>query len=179
MRALVPGLTTPHPLGRYLPALFQEDPFALGLVAGLDEVLSPLLSCLDNLSAYIDPALAPDDFLSWLAGWLGVELDDGWPEERRRAILQRAVDLHRMRGTAEGLRLQLELLTGGQVEIAESGGVAWSRESGTEMPGEPQPRMTIRVTVDDMGRVDPRALDRLIAESKPAHVVHQLEVAAP
>jgi phage tail-like protein len=177
MRALVPGLPTPHPFGPYLPALFQEDRFAVALVSGLDEVLSPLIATLDNLHAYHDPGVAPDDFLAWLGGWVGTELDEEWPEERRRALVRRAVEIYRVRGTAPGLQAHIELVTGGRVEIVETGGVTWSQESGAEIPGQPEPRMTIRVYVDDVSSVDTRALERLVEASKPAHVIHALEIA--
>jgi phage tail-like protein len=177
MRALVPGLPTPHPLGTFLPALYQEDRFAQALTSGLDEVLSPLIASLDNLAAYHDPDVAPDDFLVWLGSWVGMELDDDWPEERRRALVRRAVEIYRVRGTADGLRAHIELVTGGRVEIVESGGVAWSRETGADLPGQPEPRMTIRVYVDDAAAIDTRALDRLVNASKPAHVIHALELA--
>jgi phage tail-like protein len=176
-RALVRGLPTPHPLAPYLPALFQEDSFARALTGGLDEVLSPLLSSLDNLGAYLDPDVAPDDFLAWMGGWVAIELDDNWPEERRRALVRRAVAIYRIRGTADGLRAHIELVTGGRAEIVETGGVAWSRESGADLPGQPEPRMTIRVYVDDVSSVDTRALERLVEASKPAHVIHALEIA--
>ncbi len=176
-RALVPGLPTPHALGAHLPAVYQEDAFAQALTAGLDDVLSPIFASLDNLGAYLDPDLAPDDFLAWLAGWVGTELDDAWPEERRRALVRRAVEIYRVRGTVDGLRAHMELVTGGRVEIVESGGVAWSAQSGADMPGQPEPRMTIRVYVDDVSDIDTRALDRLVSASKPAHVIHALEIA--
>lgn len=176
-RALVPGLPTPHPIGPYLPALYQEDRFAQALTSGLDEVLSPLIASLDNLGAYLEPDVAPDDFLAWLGGWVGMDLDEDWPEERRRALVRRAVEIFRIRGTAAGLRAHIELVTGGRVEIVESGGVAWSRESGADLPGQPEPRMTIRVNVDDVAGIDTRALDRLVGASKPAHVIHALELA--
>jgi hypothetical protein len=37
--------------------------------------------------------------------------------------------------------------------------------------------MTIRVYVDDVAGIDTRALDRLVDASKPAHVIHALEIA--
>ena len=37
--------------------------------------------------------------------------------------------------------------------------------------------MTIRVYVDDVAGIDTRALDRLVGASKPAHVIHALEIA--
>jgi len=176
-RALVPGLPTPHALGAHLPAVYQEDPFAQALTAGLDDVLSPIFASLDNLDSYIDPDLGPGDFLAWLAGWVGTELDEAWPEQRRRALVRRAVEIYRVRGTVGGLRAHLELITGGRVEIVESGGVAWSAQSGADLPGQAEPRMTIRIYVDDVAGIDTRALDRLVSASKPAHVIHALEIA--
>ena len=125
-RALVPGLVSPHPLGARLPAMYLEDGFVQRLTGALDEVLAPILSCLDNIEAYIDPDLAPDDFLQWLGGWVGLALDDSLPAERRRAVLTEAIGLYRVRGTKRGLAAHLSLLTGADVEIEESGGTVSS-----------------------------------------------------
>jgi len=89
MRGTVAGLRSPHPLGPSLPSLYQDDDFAQRFLSGLDEVLAPVFSTIDNFDAYLDPNLTPDDFLAWLAGWVGIALDDGWDEPRRRAIVAR------------------------------------------------------------------------------------------
>ncbi|MGH9269114.1 MAG: phage tail protein, partial [Acidimicrobiales bacterium] len=108
MRGAVTGLPTPHPLTGFLPAVFQEDPFTVAFTAGLDEVLAPALLALDNLEAYIDPWVAPEDFVEWLAGWVGLVLDENWPLERRRAVIASAVAGFRHRGTVAGLVAQIE-----------------------------------------------------------------------
>ena len=59
--------------------MYQDDSFALGFTAALDEVLAPVFNSLDNLDSYLDPELSPEDFLDWLAGWLGLVLDEDWP----------------------------------------------------------------------------------------------------
>ena len=179
MRGTIPRLQSAHPLAPFLPSALQEDRFTTGFVAGLDEVLAPILTSLDNLAAYLDPRLAPEDFLFWLAGWMGVDVDATWPLERRRQLVACAIDLYRRRGTAVGLRLHLEVCTGGQVEISESGGVAWSQTHGAQLPGEEVPRLAVRVTVDDPSQLPQRVLDDLVAAAKPAHVLHHAEVAAP
>jgi phage tail-like protein len=176
MRGTIPGLPSPHPLAGYLPALLQQDSFAAGFVAGLDEVLAPIFNNLDNLDAYLDAQTTPEDFLPWLAGWTGVELDDNWPLARRRAFVHRAVDLYRLRGTVLGLAALVEVVTGGKVEIIDSGGSAWSNASGAEPPGRPGAGVLVRVTVADPTTVDLRALDALVAGAKPAHAAHQVEV---
>src|SRR3954468_10105499 len=103
MRGLIENLSTRCPLGGMLPMLYQDDDFALRFTAALDEVLAPALWALDDLDAYVDPWLAPPDFLEWVAGWVGVELDQTWSEERRRAMVAGAADLFRWQGTARAI----------------------------------------------------------------------------
>ncbi|MEV5957022.1 phage tail protein [Streptomyces sp. NPDC051987] len=176
MRAAVTGLDTPYPIGTLLPAVFQEDPVAMRWTAALDEVLAPAVSTLDCLAAYTDPMLAPADFVRWLAGWLGTVLDENWPLDRQRAAVAHSVPLHRLRGTVDGLRTLVELVTGGEVELTESGGVHWSVVPNTPLPGEAVPRLSVRVTLPSGAAVDVTALEELIVAEKPAHVPHRLEV---
>jgi phage tail-like protein len=177
MRGTVPGLSSPYPLGEFLPAVFQEhDQYTMRWTEALDEVLAPLILALDCITAYIDPLLAPEDFLQWLSGWSGVLLDENWPVDRRRSLAAAAVGLYRSRGTVSGLRAHLELVTGGQVEITDNGRVTCSRTPNGDLPGEPAPVLTVRVTVADQAEVNARALEALIRATKPAHVLHRLEV---
>ena len=176
MRADLPGLATPVPLIGLLPSIFHDDPVAERFCAGLDEVLSPVFATLDCLDAYLDPALAPEDFLEWLAMWVGATLREDWPIERKRALIARTVDLYSRRGTMAGLREEIELHTGGEVQITESGGIAWSQTPGADLPGEAVPRVAVRVVVDDPSSVKFAWIDEIVASSKPAHVVHQVEV---
>lgn len=176
MRRAVSGLETPYPIGTLLPAVLQEDPVAMQWTAAFDEVLAPVISTVDCVAAYTDPMLAPRDFVQWLAGWAGTVLDENWPLERQRAAVAHAVPLYRSRGTVEGLRTLIEVVTGGRVEIAESGGVAWSAAPNTEPPGEPADWITVRVTPPPGVTVDPAALEALLIAEKPAHVPHRLEV---
>jgi len=181
MRGTVPGLATPYPLATLLPAVYQEeDPFVARFTAGLDDVLAPVIATLDSLEAYVDPLLAPEDFLEWLAGWVGVVTNDNAPIALHRATVARAAELHRMRGTAAGLRTTLELLTGGDVEITESGGVARSDTPGTPAPGDPVPwvRVRVRVPAGTGWSTDAllAAVEAAVVAAKPAHVQHVVEV---
>jgi phage tail-like protein len=176
MRGLVPGLETAHPLGATLPALYQDDDFAQRFLSGFDESLAPILSTLDNFDSYLDPSLTPGDFLDWLAGWVGIALDDSWDDGRRREIVARAAELYRMRGTAAGLAGQVEIQTGGSVEIVENGATAWSVDPGGELPGSAEPLVVVRVTVPDPKAIDAGRLDTLVSAGKPAHVLHRIEL---
>lgn len=175
-RGLLPGLPSPHPLGECLPALYQRDDLSQRMLAALDEVLAPVFLSLDNLDAYLDPGLAPEDFLDWLGGWLGLAMDDAWPLERRRAIVARAAELYRIRGTPRGLVAYMELLTGGEVEIEESGGAAWSSVPGEPPPGRAEAELVVKVRAADGPAVQAARLDALVAANKPAHVSHRLEL---
>jgi phage tail-like protein len=175
-RGLVRNLISPHPLGQSLPALFQEDDFTQRFVSAFDAALAPIFASLDNLSAYLDPWLAPEDFLEWLGGWFGIVLDESWSTARRRALVSRAFEFYRLRGTAGGLKEQVEVLTGGQVDLHETGGVAISTTAGGALPGSPNYALLVRVTVDDPATINLGRLDALVMAAKPAHVTHKVEI---
>jgi phage tail-like protein len=170
------SLVSPHPLGGYLPALYQEDEFAQRWMSGLDGVLAPIFSSMDNFDAYLDPSLTPADFLDWLATWMGLVADETWPVERRRAFVSSASELYRMRGTARGLAAHVQIFSGGEVEIIEHGASAWSAANGAPLPGSSGFDMVVRVEVADPSTVDAAKLDALVAAAKPAHLTHKVEV---
>ena len=175
-RAHVPGLSSPHPMGDRLPAMYLDDSFVQRLTGALDEVLAPVLSSLDNLHAYLDPDLAPEDFVQWLGGWVGVTLDESWPPERRRAVLAEAVDLYRVRGTAGGLAASLRLLTGCDVEVEESGGTSYSRDAYPAVPGSEGFSLLVRLRPPAGVELSLARVEAMVSSAKPAHVVHRVEV---
>jgi phage tail-like protein len=175
-RGLVRSLISPHPLGQSLPSLYQEDDFTQRFVSAFDAALAPIFAALDNFPAYLDPWLAPEDFLEWLGGWFGIVLDESWSPARRRALVSRAFEFYRMRGTASGLKEQVEVLTGGTVDLHETGGVASSTSAGAALPGSPNFAILVRVTVDDPSTINLSRLDSLVMAAKPAHVTHKVEI---
>jgi phage tail-like protein len=161
-----------------MPSIFQED-FVIGrFCAGLDEVIAPALATLDCLDAYMSPNLAPEDFLEWLATWVGATIVEDWPSDRKREVVATAAALHRRRGTVAGLREELELYTGGRVEIEETGGVGVSTTPRGALPGQAPARLQVRITVTDPSSGQGRLIDAIVAASKPAHVEHDVEVIA-
>ncbi|WP_371515577.1 phage tail protein [Kitasatospora sp. NBC_01300] len=175
-RAAVPGLPSPHPIGELLPALYAEDDFAQRFTAGLDTVLAPVFATLDNLPAYFQPRLAPADFVEWLADWVAVETDPAWPEEVRRAVVGRAVELHRWRGTRRGLRERLRLILGVGAQIVDGGGVAWSTTAGAELPPAPSGELLVRVWPERTAAVDEEQVLAVVRASCPVHLTCRVEV---
>ncbi len=172
----IEGLGTPYPLATLLPGVLQEDDFLVRLATGLDDVLAPAVSVVDCLEAYLDPRTAPDDFLAWLADWVGAPLDAHWTQEQRRSLVLGAAALHRLRGTTDGVRAMVALATHGEVEVVEYAGVTWST-SPTEDPHLDQPgELVIRIAVDHPESLRPAALEELVLAVKPAHLPHRIEV---
>ncbi len=170
MRSGMTGLASPHPIGQCLPAVYLEDPFTQRFTAALDDVLAPVFLALDSFGSYLDPDLTPEDFLSWLAGWVAFGVDESAGLALRRDLVRHAVDLHRWRGTARGLAEHVRLLTGGEVEVDDSGGCGYSEEPGGVLPGTGPARVCVRVRVPDPAAVELPQLRAAVAELVPAHV---------
>lgn len=111
-------------LRRWLPSIFGAVPrhadFTDRFLGIFDAMFRSLEENLANFPRHLDPGGAPADrdadWLAWLAGWLGIELDRTWPEPRRREWLRQAAVLYHRRGTPEGLRRHLLILLGWQNE---------------------------------------------------------------
>jgi phage tail-like protein len=161
-----------------LPPVYFEDNFAQRLTAGLDEVIAPVFATLTNLSAYVDPKVAPMDFVEWLAGWVGLALDQTWPADRQRALIHQAADLYRLRGTAKGIAAHVALYLQIEPEIEETGAAAWSPVPNGPIPGDAVPSLKVRVRVADPASVNVQRLDAVVRTAKPAHVPHEIEVVA-
>ncbi|MEU6946198.1 phage tail protein [Streptomyces sp. NPDC046316] len=175
-RAAVPGLPSRHPIGGLLPALYAEDDFAQRFTSGLDTVLAPVFATLDNLPAYFDPALTPPDFLHWLSTWLGVELDEEWPEELARTVVARAMELHRLRGTRRGLVESLRLCLGVDAQIVDGGGATWSTTAGSDLPPAPPGELLVLVWPVRTPTVNARQVLDVVAASCPAHLTCRVEI---
>ena len=176
MRGLVPGLASPYPIGATLPSVFLGDSFTQRWCSALDEVLAPIITTLDSLPAYLDPATAPEDLLPWLAGWMGIALDGHQSAERQRELVQIGVELLQWRGTVRGVRAAVRALFDIEPELLESGGTAHSVQPGSSLPGTDRPELLVRLRVPNSAEFDVRRLDALVEMAKPAHVPHRVEV---
>ncbi|MGH9326225.1 MAG: phage tail protein [Terriglobia bacterium] len=108
---------------QYLPAVYRDN-------ANCGEFLPRLLSLfqslfggveheINSLPILFDPKAAPKTFLAWLAGCLGLDLDDNWDQEQQRKIIAEIFHLSGWRGTAKGLREYLRLFAGVEAIIEE------------------------------------------------------------
>lgn len=109
----------------HLPAIYRRsDAVGRNVVRDLcflfEHMFGGIEKLLDRGYSYYDPHLAPQEFLPWLAGWTAFVVDIDWPEAKKRALIKRAVDLYRIRGTRRALALFLKLFTGHEPTIDEN-----------------------------------------------------------
>jgi phage tail-like protein len=116
---------------QYLPAVYREDPVSADFLARFlsifDTIRGRTSHQITDIARLFDPMATPanppnvggTDFLAWLSGWLGLSLQSNWPVHKRRELVRQAHRLFALRGTPEGLKLQLELYTGYKPRILE------------------------------------------------------------
>lgn len=99
---------------RYLPAVYREDEasadFLERFLANFEGTFTALEDRIAGAPALFDVRSAPPEVLDWLAGWLGLVLDDAVGAERKRLLIRFAVPLFQYRGTTQGVRLATELV---------------------------------------------------------------------
>jgi phage tail-like protein len=114
LAVLYPGRT----LMDNLPAIYQRaeaqpGSFLRGLVGVLEATTQGLDARIAAMGSRIDPSSAPEPWLDFVARWLGLPWDDAFTLEQKKAILRRAPELAKGRGTRAGLEALLDSVTGG------------------------------------------------------------------
>jgi phage tail-like protein len=121
LRAEYPG----HDYLRRLPQTFSRDErtasFLQRYLAMFEGMLGEFEAKADARRALLDARSAPAEILPWLAGFVGLTLDErmahaprpgGSTEDIRRTLISEAAWLFRLRGTLPGLRRFLEIYLG-------------------------------------------------------------------
>lgn len=100
-------------LTQYLPAVYQDDEtsahFLGRYLANVEGLFTTLEERIAHIEHLFDVRSTPDEFLEWLASWLGVVFDPQWDGQRRRLFLRYALLLYRWRGTMVGLKAMVAL----------------------------------------------------------------------
>ncbi|MCP4368486.1 MAG: hypothetical protein GY797_10315 [Deltaproteobacteria bacterium] len=81
---------------------------------------------IDKIHDYFDPLFTPPiyetreyitDFISYLAKWVALSLDENWGEEAQRRLLKKIVPLYKRRGTKEGISEYLNIFVGPNISV--------------------------------------------------------------
>ncbi len=188
-----------HPKGSYLnhlPEIYHDQDFIGRYLMLFESFWKPINQQINQIDLYFDPAFTPSEFLPWLGSWLGVVWDENLPEERKRNLLQVAVQMYQRRGTKSSMEDYLSIYTNGQVEIIEHR--SQNFQLGNEaklgraiaLGSQNLPHtFTVNVKVDEeeINRMDARDRSRnenayiqritqLIEDRKPAHTAFKLNL---
>ncbi|MFB9990545.1 phage tail protein [Deinococcus oregonensis] len=153
----------------YLPALFEESDFAGRYLRIFENLWEPLQHRQDHLAMYFDPRTSPPEFLNWLSGWLGLSLDDRWPEQRRRDWVRESMTLYRWRGTRYGLTRALEIACGVTAALEED--VNRPHHIKIVVPEDPQEAQAEQLQRREL-------VADIVSQHAPAHVQYELEFVA-
>jgi phage tail-like protein len=108
-----------------LPAVYGADPvardFSERFLSLFDAELEDSDEVVARRAALLDASALPDDALGWLAGLIGVGFEAEMSVEQRRALIDRAPELFRRRGTPRGLVDLLSVALGVQATVEELG----------------------------------------------------------
>lgn len=113
-------------LVHWLPQVYQKadsptgSHFLRDFLWVFDHIFADLQREIDGLHRYFDPLEAPPEFLPWLASWVALTIDQDWPEEKKRKLIQQAIGIYAFRGTVRGLKLFLSIFTGVEPRLLEN-----------------------------------------------------------
>lgn len=110
---------------KWLPAIYQRsDTTGRNVVRDVLWLVQHLFGSIDNIldaiHTYFDSYETPSAFLPWLASWSAMLLEPDWPENKKRRLIKKAMELYRLRGTVRGLKLFISLFTGMEPELVEN-----------------------------------------------------------
>jgi len=163
---------------RYLPAIYQDDPFLGRFLRIFEEITSPIQEMVNTLPERFDPRLAPRAMLERLASWVGAQSPTRLPEPGWRQLVVNALSLHRWRGTKRGLRLALEMATGRTPLISECAeGLVLGRDAnlGLNTVLAVGTALHIQLVFDCAeGDVDRILVRNIMDAYKPAHVSYSI-----
>jgi phage tail-like protein len=158
-----------------LPRVMQEDPFLRGFVGITQEIASSLRDEIEKIDYFLDTELAPEEFVRWIGGWLGlavepVAVDPAERERRVRGVVEAAGELFLRRGTRAGLEGMLHAITGEPARVSDSGGVFRTGQA-------PANQKHVVVRIRSNGGVADQSLLRLVQQEMPVDVTFDLLIA--
>ena len=161
---------------------YEDPPFFERFLRGFEDFGEPLREMLAILHQYFDADSAPADFLPWLATWVALDLDENWPQLKRRRLIKEAIWLYRWRGTRLGLSHYLEIYSGVKPEINDqpfSGmrlGTGTLLGRNTVLGGVHPHTFIVTLAVPNPVAINVETLKLIIESQKPAHSAYEVRV---
>lgn len=153
-----------------LPMGMLEDEFFVRFVSIFQDVATTLVEDVDNLDNIVDVDVAPPEVVRWLGSWIGIEsIDSSLDVDVQRRIVRETGPILAWRGTKRGLVGFLQLLTGGDVEVTDNGGVFSEGEAPVDQP-------MVWMKVGSTGWLSDEDFLALVRDEVPANVLFELRV---
>jgi len=123
----VPRMYADH-LFESLPATFQgegKEGFTYRFLCLFAEVIEEAEDMVYGYDILMNPNKSRIEFLPWLASWVALEIDENWPVEKQRELINSAIELYKWRGTIKGIETFVEIYTGLKPVIVEPFESGW------------------------------------------------------
>ncbi len=175
----------------FLPDTYREVDFVGRMLKIFEENFEPDVQIFDTLWAYLDPILASEPMLPFLAHWVGWELTPLIDIKRQRYLIKQAMQIYRWRGTRRGLRFYIHLFTGLPLdeylpesekhisifEITGRGFILGEANLGLNAStGGGRPfHFIVRIRNDLQNSLDLSLIRQIIEQEKPAFCTYDLE----
>ena len=173
-----PVSVEPSSLLRYLPSIYEQDPFIGRFLRIFEDVHMPVRRMASSLPEYFDPVVSPPALQAILGDWLGEEWTGPLARlshEARGRLIREALELHRWRGTRRGLRRALEIATGHTPLITDHGdGTVLGEDARVGVNTRLEDAQPFQITVTfecDRSEVDELLVRAIIRRHRPAHVM--------
>lgn len=172
------GLNPYARLSDGMPAVYQQDsPMAMSILEAFDQILGPAHAVQANLAAHLDSATCPRDFLTWMAGWFGIDVDASQREAQLRTFVGSLGDMLKQRGTRDGITDAIRLHTGLIAEVVDSGACEWIAGVDGALPGNPEPLVVVIIPGPVSNDLVER-IEEIIVDAKPPWLRHELRVSS-
>ena len=168
----------------YLPQVYRGaesvNSFLARFISVFQSVYVDLEEDIDLAPTRFDPAVAPPEFLYWLADGLAVSDCFLWTEQKLRELMQSAVRLYRIKGTKPALQEVIQLYTGQKPLIIEQFETAsselWKADGETlrRLYGGSSHTFTVLMPQTDCSSDEYAKLYRVIEKFKPVDAICNL-----
>jgi phage tail-like protein len=109
---------------RYLPAIYRPETadarFLDRWLANFEGMYTNLEDKIDQFAMLLDPRIAPQETLEWLASWLSIVFEPAWSERRRRFFIEHTSMLYQWRGTLPGVEMALRMYLDDEEQLDDS-----------------------------------------------------------
>lgn len=153
-----------------LPSWMLDDDMFRRFVSLFQSIATTFLEHADQLEYVFDPALAPTGMVRHMGRWLGIDVPDVDERLQRELVLEMS-RLSQWRGTSRRLRRLLELVSGGPIEVTDSGGAYRDGQAPGNVPH-------VHIRMASTGWTDEVHVLDLVRRELPAFVGFELWVGA-